>query len=1749
MSRHALLIGVGRYLHGYQDLTAAVSSDLGLISDALKEAGVVTQKRIGDVGAAVGYADLHAEIAEFLRNADFGADLLIYYTGHGHCSEGITYLVPSDARPPEPDDPLRYLVPVRFDADLSKSRARSVSFIIDACRTPPTDAEPDLPDGIPPEHAAATAVRLAEPGPRTTIVYAASAGEAARILRGPGAASLFTRALAGLMAKAGDQVPLADLRRRLQEATRTLAATGGLDQVPAIDVALGPGVDPRRIFEFFATGPGAVTGAQWSGLLLPAAGGVAADDFGLPPETPELISLLRFLDQAEAAVSPPDGGSARATFAEPTLIDRLARTARLILKRVKDQVSAPELLLVLGAVASLEAAVRAREVSDAARTDQDVPARLAMISPQLADAYPTFSEHAKQLLAAWCDHILALRVTIGVASGPLRAGLAGTIAAALGDGAGPRAGELAGYLVDCLHEQFLGREGDRSGDRGPREVTPPSGPGRPAVVIDGRRVAALARLIWLLTADTRLLTPELGLGLVQDELQDNLPVTEAIAPLADLTWISLGEVLDLALRVRSAPLDQALRRLTADITAFLVATTQADGPLYGLAVPHAATATRLGALDQAFRLPHIQFELSVAETYQLLMGTSLYGDERLAIRELYQNAVDACHYRRWRLARANPEGLAGWRPEIVFAVGTDDVGAYLECRDNGVGMSAYELRQSFAKVGRRFRDLPEFLDETASWGSGEAEGFRPISQFGIGVLSYFMLAERVVIKTVRSDPSGRLGDPLEVRVSSAAGLFRLSSQSLVNPPNGGTVVRLYLRPEFASLDLADVLGKIIAAPTVDTTLRLGPWPAPDDPRWEAGALYADARRVSALAVADLGIYFHEGSGRVLVNGIPLVIGDSPGRPGNLRGVTVSLDRRSKPRLSVDRGRLLSVDLPALRGLIVKAAARVTDWPDASVRWLLDLFVTLPVAGSAAFQLLRGRDLVAWQPESDRHQVEEIERGLVPPRVFCGQGITTFDITLLRAVPGGGPAARADTFTPPPNSPAAVYRERSRQLSARSDRTPRNGFPAFDDRLIRLLNVPPGGILPGISGSRRALRPGTREYRRNHRGVDVRANRLAAVGYPTEIRESGDLDGLPSSLIETCEIATELEVSIGAAALYRWAVGFADRPTRLTLTRLASGIGLPRTHNPALRVADGLLGDEDVLIHPARRGSGIILVMASTELDPQGIDDCLEVFPLSPADQAIARAFARLSPHTGDTARLMLAELTDMGDAAWRLAQLMAIPDDPVVITGISELNIRLLRLGRDDDLSDDAIAAYEAVREASPSAGNVVRAAMAHTGSLRELGNLLAVLRDTALTAELRGFITLFLSVYPAPGDVPDAERAEDPRSDTPVKGLSSAARLAISVDFDSVAPFHLPGTAIEPLPLALAALAEDATPEALRDELAKAGFPWVTPVDGERVDKVADHVYQFLGDEEDAEFDAEGRLIVADSLRALAAATKRSSRSRFRALLAELAEAGLAADATRRIAGADLPPSAVLGQHAKVLEGRYPLGADVMTLARMADLESVTLGEALVLLKRYRPLIEPRWNLPEELPPGVASRELSPAERALLVDPELGNDERRDWAELLVQASVISGLPLQEIVDEVLPLLTGTGVPTDDLRRLSAACPGPITFDDLLILGCLQTWPDFSGEEVKAITRPFCRFPDQLQARVTHWLENADAWTARSQRRPGRDDGDASLAEFLAGPLPGRPAWWPGRPHPDVAAHELAAHVHVQQHEDRGLR
>ncbi|WP_208973087.1 hypothetical protein [Streptomyces malaysiensis] len=68
---------------------------------------------------------------------------------------------------------------------------------------------------------------------------------------------------------------------------------------------------------------------------------------------------------------------------------------------------------------------------------------------------------------------------------------------------------------------------------------------------------------------------------------------------------------------------------------------------------------------------------------ELLMGEELYGDRGLAVRELYQNALDACRYREARTTYLQRTGqrVEDWAGLIEFVQGVDDARRpYLECR-------------------------------------------------------------------------------------------------------------------------------------------------------------------------------------------------------------------------------------------------------------------------------------------------------------------------------------------------------------------------------------------------------------------------------------------------------------------------------------------------------------------------------------------------------------------------------------------------------------------------------------------------------------------------------------------------------------------------------------------------------------------------------------------------------------------------------------------------------------------------------------------------------------------------------------------------------------------------------------------------------------------------------------------------------------------------------------------------------------
>ncbi|HEX6289063.1 MAG TPA: hypothetical protein VFZ66_07720 [Herpetosiphonaceae bacterium] len=156
-------------------------------------------------------------------------------------------------------------------------------------------------------------------------------------------------------------------------------------------------------------------------------------------------------------------------------------------------------------------------------------------------------------------------------------------------------------------------------------------------------------------------------------------------------------------------------------------------------------------IDGAFR-PDTQ------KLLQLLSGKELYGDEMVAIRELLQNAFDAVREQiaYERLNRQHPgdpkwEERLGDIHEVEVRLEFDGDEIWLVCTDDGVGMTKAIIRDYLLVSGNAHHRDVRLLERRC-----RKAGFElgRTGQFGIGVLSYFMIADQVQIRTRRSGLAG-----------------------------------------------------------------------------------------------------------------------------------------------------------------------------------------------------------------------------------------------------------------------------------------------------------------------------------------------------------------------------------------------------------------------------------------------------------------------------------------------------------------------------------------------------------------------------------------------------------------------------------------------------------------------------------------------------------------------------------------------------------------------------------------------------------------------------------------------------------------------------------------------------------------------------------------------------------------------------------------------------------------------------------
>lgn len=135
---------------------------------------------------------------------------------------------------------------------------------------------------------------------------------------------------------------------------------------------------------------------------------------------------------------------------------------------------------------------------------------------------------------------------------------------------------------------------------------------------------------------------------------------------------------------------------------------------------------------ETFSTVDLQYKMDYVSVSTLLMGENLYSDKSVVIRELLQNSIDACLVKK---ELCDKKSLS-YNPEIKILLTEND----FSIEDNGIGMTKNTIENYFLCVGKSFYNSESYVNLKCS--------YQPISHYGIGFLSCFLLSDKVDVTTI-----------------------------------------------------------------------------------------------------------------------------------------------------------------------------------------------------------------------------------------------------------------------------------------------------------------------------------------------------------------------------------------------------------------------------------------------------------------------------------------------------------------------------------------------------------------------------------------------------------------------------------------------------------------------------------------------------------------------------------------------------------------------------------------------------------------------------------------------------------------------------------------------------------------------------------------------------------------------------------------------------------------------------------------
>lgn len=993
-ARKALLLASGTYDSDRIKNLSIVGNDIELMKSALEPSNYAIEIVGADPRSKLTRNNMVWTIRNFAKSASDGDTIIIYFTGHGIHFNGVDYVMPADAVFDDPENLSDYLVPLDFPSLLDQCRASTILIIVDACRN-------GLDLSLFPDVKAASLQswsggKIASSKKKhITYIYSCTAGEFSWYVDSSDGFSVFTKAVAEVLSPDYPASTLPELEAALQERVDRLSSQYGkphqtvrvrTERNAATNeggpiICLKPETAPPDS-DSSAWRDAALSSVLWT-IASPCDEGLKAalkSGVGAIAATAESLSLKA------------GAGAQNMPWTDSAFSLRFLSRVEFLCQEISQsfQPSCAEVALLIASIFTHEAVRAAALLSvgaegifedpESARGEEGGDVRSAFLAA-LGKHDGLFAELPSQAASAEARDV---RTAIGwvaqkwiSSSNEFWHDGAGSFVQRhywdqifASDDSSPSSSILDRAALLDLARHLTEIE--------PFPLKQDYGKLLPVRThFASTKLEQHVREIFVLHILVLAAQLAIDIAALPDLILENILIADAVSPselatsLSNSEWLPVGRDRVLKARCTHPAIDLALRNHVDRANEVLQRIQQKSAQREHRLELAANLPTNLLATDiassenagpQSYLTPHIRLRLSDKKVRDLLMGERLYGDKVLAIREMYQNALDACRYRSARQEAAERQGQAPsqWRGSITFRQGVDADGrAYIECEDNGIGMSHAILSDCFACAGQRFADMAEFAEEQRSWRSlAPPIVMVPNSQFGIGVFSYFMLGAEVRIITRRYGRNGTLEDGLEAVVDSQSGLFRVMPHQLRE--SSGTVVRVYvLTQDDERISCLDTLSDLIFVADFDTFIDEGQRSV----AWEAGKLTQHGRR-SRRAIGRAGrrrqgwglhrFYgpeLEDESDSVIQsedrhlwwceNQDGLLLADGIRTDRSLSYAIVNLTGPQRPLLSVDRLNLQRWDSDYVGRLLRDGVSGLVDAPWLCVRWMWRFAVSYP----------------------------------------------------------------------------------------------------------------------------------------------------------------------------------------------------------------------------------------------------------------------------------------------------------------------------------------------------------------------------------------------------------------------------------------------------------------------------------------------------------------------------------------------------------------------------------------------------------------------------------------------------------------------------------------------------------------------------------------------------------------------------------------------------------------------------------------